>query len=333
MWISETLDALLSGHDLTDEQMQRMIESFVSGQSDEAEMAALLIALRAKGETSRELAVAASVLRKQMIRLEPEVEVLDTCGPGGDGLGTFNISTATALVVAGCGVPVLKHGNRAISSRSGSADVLSTLGVEAQSDPEWPMRCLKQTNLGFCFAPFFHPALKHVAAVRRKLAVRTLFNCLGPLVHPAEAAHQLLGVGRPEWLNLLAGALAHLGVKRAILVSGSDGLDEVTLTGPTAYREVTEGKIDSGQWTPDDFDLAPCNLDELRVNGPEESANLILRILEGEEGAPARMVLANSAACLFVVGHASTLKEGVAMSREAIQSGQAMKVLTLLRTT
>src|SRR5262245_54624669 len=242
-WFSETLAALLDRRDLDGPAMRRVMEHFISGTCAETEMAALLVALRAKGETTAELAAAAAVLRERMVVLDTgRPGVLDTCGTGGDGAGTFNISTATALVAAAAGVPVVKHGNRAVSSRSGSADVFEALGVKLGSGPEDARRSLDRAGLAFCLAPCFHPALKHVGAVRRRLGVRTLFNCLGPLVNPARSPYQLLGVGRPEWLDLMAGALAVLGdSRRALLVSGHDGLDEVTLTAPTRVREVRGG--------------------------------------------------------------------------------------------
>src|SRR5262245_49236322 len=192
-----------------------------------------------KGETAEELAAAAAVLREAMVKL-PAARggVLDTCGTGGDGTGTFNISTAAALVAAAAGVPVVKHGNRAVSGNSGSADVLAALGVRVEGDGAFARRCLERAGLAFCFAPYFHPALRHVAAVRRRLGIGTLLNCLGPLANPAGAAYQLLGVGRPELLDRMAGALARLGTGRALVVCGRDGLDEVSLGGPTLVREV-----------------------------------------------------------------------------------------------
>src|SRR5439155_22938279 len=228
--------------------------------------AALLTALRMKGETAVEIAAAAVVLREHMVRLDTgRDDVLDTCGTGGDGTNTFNISTAAALVAAGAGVPVVKHGNRAASSRSGSADVLSALGVVVETDAAGARRCLDGAGLAFCFAPHFHPAMRHVAGLRRRLGVRTLFNCLGPLINPAEAPYQLLGVGRAEWLDPLAGALARLGVRRAFLVHAREGLDEVSLAGPTMVREVHQGRVREFEWQPRDFGLAPCSLEELKV--------------------------------------------------------------------
>ncbi len=330
-WFTETLAALLAHRDLSREQMGRLMRDLIAGNCGEAETAALLVALRMKGETAVEIAAAAAVLREHMVRLETErTDVLDTCGTGGDGNGTFNISTATALVVAGAGVPVVKHGNRAVSSNSGSADVLAELGVTIEGDLAYVRRCLDCAGLAFCFAPHFHPALRHVTSVRRRLRVRTLFNCLGPLANPAGAAYQLLGVGRAEWLDPLAGALAELGVRRALLVCGRDGLDEVSLSAPTQVREVREGAVAPHEWTPDDFCLEPCELSELRAEGPGESAALVRSVLEGRKGPATRIVLANAAAALLTAERVTRLRDGVDLAREVIQAGRAAEVLKRL---
>jgi anthranilate phosphoribosyltransferase len=300
----------------------------LDGAAADADVAALLTALSIKGESAGELAAAARVLREHMVRLETgRDDVLDTCGTGGDGSGTFNVSTATALVVAGAGVPVVKHGNRAVSGRSGSADVLAALGIRVEGGADFARRCLDYAGLGFCLAPQFHPAMRHVAAVRRRLGFRTLFNCLGPLLNPAGAPYQLLGVGRPEWLDPLAGALARLGIRRAFVVCGSDGLDEVTLGGPTWVREVRGGEVIAREWTPRDFDLEPSSRAELCVETSEQSARTIEGILDGQSGPATRVVLANAAAALLAVGRVAGLAEGVDRAAQAVGSGAARRVL------
>jgi anthranilate phosphoribosyltransferase len=333
LFLAECLGALADRRDLTSRQMQGAMREIMAGRWNDAQMAQFLTGLRIKGETGQEIAAAAGVLRENMIPLDVgRNEVLDTCGTGGDGAGTFNISTAAALVAAGAGVRVVKHGNRAASGRTGSADVLAALGVQVDQEPAWAKSCLEQVGLAFCFAPRFHPAMHHVAGVRSQLGVRTIFNCLGPLANPARAGYQLLGVGRLEWLDPLAEALCRLGTHRAILVCGQDGLDEVSLTAPTMVREVRGGRTTSWEWTARDFELAPCRLEELRAEGIEDSAARILAILRGEESAAARMVLANASAALMAAGRATTLIDGVDLARQAITSGKARQVLERLQS-
>jgi anthranilate phosphoribosyltransferase len=327
------LAALLEHRDLSNVQMCELMHGLLGGAYGEAEMAALLVALTMKGETAEELAAAAAVLREYGVAfVTGRNDLLDTCGTGGAGTGTFNISTATALVVAGAGVPVVKHGNRAMSSRSGSADVLAALGVAVETDRASARRCLERAGMAFCLAPQFHPSLQRIGAVRRRLGVRTMFNCLGPLANPARPAYQLLGVGRVEWLDRLAAALARLGVRRALLVCGRDGLGEVTLSAPTLVREVHQGTVREFEWTPADLGLEPCTLADLRVAGPEESAAVIRSILQGGEGPATRVVLANAAAALLVAERVTTLAEGVTRARDALASGRAARVLADLVT-
>ena len=330
--IADILNTLLARRELPDAALRGMLEEMMVGRCGEAEAAAFLVALRMKGETASEIAAAAQVLCEHMVRWDAGgLDILDTCGTGGDGLGTFNISTATALVLAGCGVPVAKHGNRSVSSRSGSADVLAALGVKIDGDAAYAQRCLREAGFAFCFAPLFHPALKHVAAVRKRLGVPTIFNCLGPLANPAGARRQLLGVGRRDLLERMAGAVAKLGTTRALLVCSDDGLDEVSLSAPTQVREVVAGQVRALVWTPADFGLAPCTLAELSAADAEASAQFVSRILAGESSAAARVTVANAAAGLLAAERVKSLPEGVALATEAIRAGRAQAVLEKLR--
>jgi anthranilate phosphoribosyltransferase len=279
------------------------------------------------------LAAAAAMLRLRMTRFETGCDdLLDTCGTGGDETGTFNISTAAALVAAAAGVPVVKHGNLAVSSRSGSAEVLAELGLPIDAGPEWSRRCLQRAGMAFCFAPHFHPALKHVAALRKRLGVRTMFNLLGPLANPAAAKFQLLGVGRVDLLDPMAGALAKLGMKAAYVVCGQDGMDEVTLSAPTLYKFVFERRITSGHWTPASFKLEPVLVADIKASDARHSAQIISEVLEGKPGPARRVVLANAAVALMTAGKAPDPAAGVRMAEEAIDSRQAADVLTKLRT-
>ncbi|HVS40611.1 MAG TPA: anthranilate phosphoribosyltransferase [Gemmataceae bacterium] len=331
-WFASTLAALVERRDLDGVRMCELMHGLVGDACDEAATAALLVALAMKGETADELAAAAAVLREYMVPLHAgRDDHLDTCGTGGDGAGTFNISTATAFVAAAAGAPVVKHGNRAASSRSGSsADVLAALGVTVEGDCTTARRCLERVGMAFCFAPNFHPALHRVAAVRRRLAIRTLFNWVGPLANPSRAPYQLLGVGRLDRLDAMAAALARLGVRRAFVVCGRDGLDEVSLSGPTLVREVRNGQIVSHEWTCDDFHLSPCRPEELRVAGPDQSAAVIRGVLQGQDGPALRIVLANAAAGLLAAERVQTLAEGVDKARTAVMAGRAAAVLDAL---
>ncbi len=325
------MNSLLNHQELESHLVQSSFRDLLAGRVEAVCAASLLTALRMKGETGREIAVAADVLREQMIRLVPtSAPVLDTCGTGGDDSGTFNISTATALVVAACGVPVVKHGNRAVSSRSGSADVLRELGLPIENGPEWSQQCLDRVGFAFCFAPHFHQGMKNVAPIRRLLGIRTIFNLLGPLANPASADYQLLGVGKRELLDPLASAVAHLGIRRAVLVCGEDGLDEVSLTAPTTVRVVEGNTFTTLKWTASDFALEPVSHEELKADGPAESARIVREILDGRGGGPERIVLANAAAALWTAGQVTNLKDGVVTAHNAIQSGLAKSVLEQL---
>jgi anthranilate phosphoribosyltransferase len=332
-WFPALLGQLLERQELSAAQVTRVFDAILSGQLGEAEVAAFLVAMRCKGESAGELAAAAAALRAAMVPLETgRDDVLDTCGPGGTNRGTFNISTAAAIVAAGAGVPVVKHGNRAVSGRCGSADVLAELGVSVESGVDWARRCLDRAGFAFCLAPLFHPALKHVAALRRRIGVRTMLNLLGPLANPANAAFQLVGVGRADLLDPIAQALVKLGTRNAYVVYAADGLDEVSLGSVTYYRNVQDGRMTPGEWTARDFDLEGCSPSEIQASDASQSAQIIRSVLQGEVGPARRFVLANAAAAIHVAGKADDLRHGVQRAAESIDSGRAARVLTQMKS-
>ena len=329
------LDQLAAGQDLSFDEMRAAIGLVMRGLARDDQIARLLTLLATKGETVDEVAGAAAAMRDQMTPIRTSRSgLLDTCGTGGVGSVTFNISTTAALVVAAAGVPVAKHGNRAVTSRSGSADVLAALGVNVAAELPVVEACLDELGICFCFAPLVHPAMKQVAPIRRQLGIRTIFNLLGPLTNPAGAEYQLLGVGRGPLRPLLAAALNRLGARRAVVVSGEDGLGEVTLSGPTAVTEVAAGVLGERRWTPEDFGLPTSSLAALCVSGPEESAGLVRQVLAGAAGPARDIVLVNAAAALWTVGRDDSLRGAVRLAAEAIDSGAAAKLLAeLVRAT
>jgi anthranilate phosphoribosyltransferase len=327
----DALRTVEAGDHLTMERMAEAIGWIMEGRATEEQIARLLGALHRKGETVAEVAGAAAAMRRQMTPIRTRrADVLDVVGTGGDGSGTFNISTAAALVAAAAGAPVAKHGNRRFTSRSGSADVLAALGVNIEADVARVEACLDELGICFCFAPLLHQAMRHVGPVRRKLPHPTIFNILGPLANPAGAPFQLLGVGRAGLRPLLAEAIALLGTRRTAVVHGADGLDEVTLGGATRVTEVRGDETFEHEWTPEDFGLEPAPRDALLVEGPEESAAMIRAILAGQPGAPRDVVAANAAAALWTAGRVATLREGAGRAAEAIDSGAAAQLLARL---
>ena len=331
VWFAEAMNGLLNEVELPPSTIAEAVRDLIAGRVDDAHAASFLTALRMKGETAGEIAGAATALREQMIRLEPKSRpVLDTCGTGGDDSGTFNISTASALVVAAAGLAVVKHGNRAVSSRSGSADAFRELGLAIDAGVEWSQRCLDELGFAFCFAPHFHSGMANVAKLRRNLGIRTVFNLLGPLANPASAEFQLLGVGKPELLDPLAGAIAKLGTTRSVLVSGYDGLDEVTLATATRVRIVEGTTIQEREWHPRDFGFSIESLDAIRAEDPTASVALIRSVFANEDGPARRIVLVNAAAALWTANKVATLKDGVALAESAIASGAVRNLLERL---
>ena len=325
------LGRVSAGEDLAQEEMADVIDAIMRGEWPDEEIGLLLTALRAKGESVSEVAGAASAMRKHMTPIRSEREnLVDTCGTGGDGSGTFNISTAAALVTAAAGVPVAKHGNRKISSQTGSADVLSALGVNVEAPVSSMERCLEEVGIGFCFAPQLHPAMKHVAVVRRKLAVPTIFNLLGPLSNPASAGFQLLGVGRGELRSLLAAALSKLGTQRAVVVCGADGLDEVTLAAPTHVTLVEGANQQEQTWNPQDFGFQLQDLEAIQADNPESSAAIIRSVLQGDAGPARQITVMNAATAIWTTRTSDNLEQAARLAEQAIDNGSAQDLLARL---
>ncbi len=329
--IEETLGRVAGGEDLSMDDMSRAIEAVMLGLCADAEIGLLLSGLHLKGETVAEIAGAAAAMRRQMTPIRTTREgVIDTCGTGGDGSATFNISTAAALVTAAAGVPVAKHGNRRVTSTCGSADVLSALGVNIEASVPLVEACLDELGICFCFAPLLHGAMSRVAHVRQQLGTPTIFNLLGPLSNPAGAPFQLLGVGRPEMRTTMAEALGLLGTKRAVVVSGEDGLDEVTLDGITYVTEIRGGRLHEFTWHPRDFGLEAGGLHDLRVSGPADSARMIRSVLSGERGSHRDIVVLNAAAAIWTAGAADDPHAAAHRATTAIDSGAASALLARL---
>ncbi|MBC8287196.1 MAG: anthranilate phosphoribosyltransferase [Nitrospinae bacterium] len=329
------LHSVVDGNDLTENEMVSAMTEIMEGNVTDCQLAAFLTALHIKGESVAEIVGAARVMRAKAEKLNIKATPLvDTCGTGGDGADTFNISTASALVTAGAGVNVAKHGNRAVSSRSGSADVLKCLGVNLDASLPTVKRCVEEAGIGFLFAPLMHKAMKHAAGVRKELGFRTIFNLLGPLTNPANAQAQVLGVFDAKWVQPLAEVLGDLGCSHALVVHGADGLDEITLTGESYIAEVKKGKVKSYKLDPDELGFEICFSEDLKGGTPEESAAMIEGILNGEKGPRRDIVLLNSAAAIYVAGKAKSMELGVQCAIDSIESGKARdKLEDLCRIT
>src|SRR5437667_7383301 len=325
------IDKLTRQEDLTTDEAAAAMVEVMEGRAAPAQIAGLLIGLAMKGERPAEIVGLARTMRAHAVQVSRRHDrVFDTCGTGGDGAGTFNISTCAALIVAACGVPVAKHGNRAASSLSGSADVFEALGVRVTASPAVVERCLAEAGIGFFFAQTFHPAMRHAAQARRELGVRTAFNLLGPLTNPAGAARQLVGVPRPEFTELIARALLLLGSDRAWVVHGADGIDEISTTGYTKVSECRDNTVNTFYLHPADVGLPKAGPDALKGGDAEENARIITRVLAGDRGAARDVVVLNAGAALFVAGVAATVKDGIARASQALDRGEAKRTLDRL---
>ena len=326
--IKDATQLVKDGQSLDREQMTKVVDDIMKGECSNADIQALLVGLHEKGETVEELAGAASAMRKHMTPVKTRREnLVDTCGTGGGKSGTFNISTAAAIVAASAGASVAKHGNRKSTSKTGSADVLKALGVNIECSVETVQKCLDQLGLCFCFAPLFHPSVKHVMSVRKKLKHPTIFNLLGPLCNPANAPFQVLGAGRGETRQLIAEALALLGTQRSLVVHSRDGLGEISIADTTDVSEVQGKYVTTGTLAPSDFGIEQGSLLMVHVNDPKESAEMIQRVLAGQTGAARNIVVANAAAALWVSGLCDGLESGAERCAKAIDNGQASEML------
>ncbi|HEV8574131.1 MAG TPA: anthranilate phosphoribosyltransferase [Dehalococcoidia bacterium] len=328
MTIRDAITALVNERrDLTRDEAAGAMREIFDGQATPAQLGAFVVALRLKGETVDEIAGMAGVMRERALRVTVDGPLLDTCGTGGDDRGTFNVSTAAAFVAAGAGVRIAKHGNRAMTSGCGSADVLEALGAKIDLGPEQVAECIEKTGFGFMFAQAFHPAMKHAAGPRREIGVHTVFNILGPLTNPAGAQHQLLGVARADMAPKMAAAFQLLDGKHALIVHGNDGIDELSISGPSSVHEIRNGGISEYTVSPADAGVPVAAAEAIRGGDPEQNAALLVAIMKGEQGPARDVVLLNAAAALLAADAAGDLKEGAAIAEDTIDSGAAAQKL------
>ncbi|MBI5634728.1 MAG: anthranilate phosphoribosyltransferase [Nitrospirae bacterium] len=325
--IKEAINLLVGGINLSESEMAECMKEIMEGKASDAQIGSFLTALRIKGESVEEITGAARIMRDKAAKIKAPEGVLDTCGTGGDMSHTFNISTTVALVLAAGHVPVAKHGNKAVSSKSGSADLLEALGIRIDLPPDKVENCLFETGFGFLFAPLFHPAMKYAIGPRREMGIRTIFNILGPITNPAGAKRQILGVFAAKLTDTLATVLGNLGAEDAMVVHGEDGLDEITITDGTRVSRFTKGTVENMVFAPEDFGLSRGKREDLVGGDNQENAKITHQILGGEPGAKRDIVLINAASGFMVAGRASDAKIAVAMAREAIDSGNALKKL------
>jgi anthranilate phosphoribosyltransferase len=335
MDIKQAISAIVDRIDLSGGEMRSVMQQIMTGGATPIQIGGFLAGMRTKGETVEEIVAAAEVMRELATRIEVSKEhLVDTCGTGGDGSQSFNVSTACAFVVAAAGGRVAKHGNRSMSSKSGSADVLEALGVNLDIPPDRVAVCIDEINIGFLYAPSYHSAARYAAAPRTELGTRTLFNLLGPLTNPAGAPHQLLGVFANRWVEPLVKVLRALGSKHVLVVHAEDGLDELSIAAPSLIAELRDGQVHTSVFHPGDVGIARQSLDAIRVDGPEESAAMIREVFAGQQGPAADMVALNSGAALYAADVASTLLEGVELARQVLADGSAAsKVEALAKLT
>jgi len=325
--LKAAINMLVNKVSLSESEMVGCMNEIMEGRATDAQIGAFLTALRVKGETVEEITGAAKIMRKKAITIKAPEGVLDTCGTGGDMSHTFNISTTTSIVVSACGVPVAKHGNRSVSSQSGSADVLEALGIIIDLPPEKVEECLFETDFGFLFAPLFHPAMKYAIGPRREMGIRTIFNILGPLTNPAGAKRQLLGVFAGHLTETLAMVLGNLGAVDAMVIHGRDGLDEISISDETKVSRFSDGKTENFSIAPEDFGIRRMEIDSILGGNKEENALITLAVLRGERGPRRDIVLMNSAAAIVVSGKAGDFRTAFDMAADGIDSGKALKKL------
>lgn len=328
--IKSLIAKVADGHALSSDDAEAAFDAMMSGEATSGQIGAFLMALRVRGETVDEITAGAKIMRSKAVQVPAPANAIDTCGTGGDASGTYNISTAASFVVAACGVPVAKHGNKALSSKSGSAEVLEKLGVKLDIGPDQIRRCIDEAGIGFMFAPAHHSAMKHVGPTRAELGTRTIFNLLGPLSNPAGAKFQVVGVFDYKWVEPLAHVLKNLGSTRVWVMHGSDGLDELTTTGPSSVAELKDGSVSTFEVTPEEVGLPRADAADLKGGDPDENTAALRRLLDGESGPYRDIVALNAAASLVVAGKAPTLKDGVQMAGDAIASGAAKAALDKL---
>ena len=330
MDIREAIDAVVSGLPLTMEQSAAVMRQIMQGEATPAQLASFLTALRLKGESTEEIAGMATVMREFSLKVHVEGTLVDSVGTGGDGSNSFNISTAAALVAAGAGVRIAKHGNRAASGTCGAADVLEALGVCIELAPEGVERCIREAGIGFMFAQAYHPSMRHAGPVRREIGIRTVFNILGPLTNPAAAQRQLIGVAFPQLGEKMAEVMQLLGSERTLVVHGSGGLDEIALDGDTKVWELRDGQVESWTFSPEGVGLGRWTLEDLRGGDPATSAAMMHRLLDGEGGPIRDVVVLNTAGVLLAAGSAGSIPEGIQAAAQAIDSGSARQRLEAL---